>query len=220
MPRGGPQLQLRVARRAQLQQVVVAAVVKLEARDRLRVAAIEAFREAQNGGERADGAAGPPSQISEPLVLAFGRRQPMIPRHERDGFDFVRLEAAQITVFHEVIGVFMVSLVADVDADVVQDRGVLEPLALAIGQAVDRARLIEQRDREPRDVLRVFGPVVAPLGELEHAPPPHVRIAVRLRDLLAVARDVVEDEPLTQRQIAQRDFIRPEPLQEDRKSVV
>jgi hypothetical protein len=45
VPRGGPELQLGVARRPQLQQVVVAAVVNLEARDALRVAAIEAFRE-------------------------------------------------------------------------------------------------------------------------------------------------------------------------------
>src|SRR5256714_2201661 len=43
MARGGPQLQLGIARRAQLQQVVVAAIVELEARNGLRVAAIGAF---------------------------------------------------------------------------------------------------------------------------------------------------------------------------------
>src|SRR5476649_1238462 len=44
MPRGRPELQLRVARRPQLQEVVVAAVVELEAADRLRVTAVETFR--------------------------------------------------------------------------------------------------------------------------------------------------------------------------------
>jgi len=45
VPRCRPQLQLRVSGRPKLQQPVVAAVVKLEARHRLRVAAIEAFRQ-------------------------------------------------------------------------------------------------------------------------------------------------------------------------------
>src|SRR5262252_9922991 len=49
-----PQLQLGVARRAQLQQVVVAPIVQLQAGDRLCVAAIEALREPENRGQRAD----------------------------------------------------------------------------------------------------------------------------------------------------------------------
>ena len=52
MARGGPQFKLGVARRAQLQQIVVAAVVNLEAGDALRVAAIETFRQTQNRGQR------------------------------------------------------------------------------------------------------------------------------------------------------------------------
>src|SRR3954469_17504989 len=46
-----PELQLRVAIRAQLQQSVVAAIVQLEARDRLRVAAVEALGKPQHGSE-------------------------------------------------------------------------------------------------------------------------------------------------------------------------
>ena len=56
---------------------------------------------------------------------------------------------------------------------------------------------------EPRDLLRVFRPVVAALGELEHAAPAHVGIAIGLRDLLPVPRDVVEHEALAQREVAQ-----------------
>ena len=46
--RGGPEFQLRIAGGAQLQQVVVAAVVDLEAGNTLRVAAIEALGEPQH----------------------------------------------------------------------------------------------------------------------------------------------------------------------------
>ena len=81
-----------------------------------------------------------------------------------------------------------------------------------------RARLIEQREREPRDLLRVLGPVVAALGELDDAAAPDVGIAIGLRDLLAVARDVVEDEPFAQRQVAERDLVGAEPPQDRRRA--
>src|SRR5256885_9456763 len=58
----------------------------------------------------------------------------------------------------QIVGMFVVSLVADVDAGVVKDCGIFEPLALAIGEAVNGAGLIEERDGKPRDLLRVFGP--------------------------------------------------------------
>ena len=91
----------------------------------------------------------------------------MIARDERDHLDLLGLEAAQVAVLDQVVRVLVVPLVADVDADVVQERRVLEPLALAIGQAVHAARLIEERQRQPRDLLRVLGPVAAPLGQLD-----------------------------------------------------
>src|SRR2546423_14997818 len=48
-PRRRPHLELRVAVGPQLQQIVVAAIVQLEAGDRLLMAAIEAFGEAHDG---------------------------------------------------------------------------------------------------------------------------------------------------------------------------
>jgi hypothetical protein len=48
MSRRRPQLQLGVARRPQLQQIVVSAIVQLEAGDGLGVAAIQAFGEPQD----------------------------------------------------------------------------------------------------------------------------------------------------------------------------
>jgi hypothetical protein len=100
----------------------------------------------------------------------------------------------------------MMSLVADVHADVVEQRRVLEPLALAIRQTVHAARVIEQRGRQPRHLLRVLRPVVAPLGQPDHAAPTDIGILIRVRDFRAVPRDVVEDEPLAQRQVAQREL--------------
>ena len=80
-------------------------------------------------------------------------------------------------------------------ADVVQQCRELEPLALAIGQHVGAARLIEDRERQPRDLARVLGPVAAALGQLDDAAPPHVWILAGLRDVLPVALDVVEHQP-------------------------
>jgi hypothetical protein len=72
---------------------------------------------------------------------------------------------------------------------------------------MERARLVEDRERETCDLLRVFGKVVAPLGQLDGTAAPDVRDAIDLRDLLLVAPDVVDDEPFTQRQVAERDVL-------------
>jgi hypothetical protein len=157
LERGGvsarrPQLQFCVARRPQLQQIIVSAVVQIEPGDGLRMAAVEAFGQPQDGGERADRVPRAAAHVSEPGMASLGRRLTVIARDERDRFDLVRLEAAQVAVLDQVIRVSVVLLVADVNAHVVQNRRVLEPLALAIGEPVNRARLVEQRGRQPCDL--------------------------------------------------------------------
>jgi hypothetical protein len=186
--------------------------VELDAGDCLRVAAVEAFGQPENRRKRADGAAPAPADLAERPVALLRRALAMVARDERDGFDLVGLESAQIAVRDQIVRVLVVPLVADVDADVVQERGVLEPLAFPIGQAMNAASLIEQRQREPGDLIRVFRPVIAPFGELDDTAPPDVGIAIGLRDLLAVPRDVIEHEPLAQRQVAQRDLAGAKPL--------
>ena len=57
MPARSPELEFSVARRAQLEQSVLAAVVQFEAGDRLRMAAIEPLGQPQHRRQRADGAA-------------------------------------------------------------------------------------------------------------------------------------------------------------------
>ena len=73
MTLGGPELELGVARRANLQQRIVASIVELEAHDRLSVAAIEAFGEPQNGGEASYDLAPLPSGLTE-IRLSARRR--------------------------------------------------------------------------------------------------------------------------------------------------
>src|SRR5580698_7229358 len=110
------------------------------------MAPVEAFREPENRRERADGAPEAPPERAEPVVPPLRCRPSMIPGNEGDCLDLVRLEAAQVAVLDEVVGVLVVLLVTDMDADVVQERGVLEPLALPVREAVDAARLLEERD--------------------------------------------------------------------------
>ena len=96
---------------------------------------------------------------------------------------------------------------ADVATDVVHQRRIFEPFALAVGEPMDRARLIEKRKREPYDLIRVLGVVAAALGEFERAPAPHVRNAIDLRDLAPVPTNIIEYQPFTKRQVTQRQVL-------------
>jgi hypothetical protein len=206
VPVAGPELEFGVAGRPQLEERVRSAIVQFNGGDRLGVAAVEVFGEAQHGGERAYHAAALLLQVAVAFVAAIGDGAPMVAGDQRDGLDLVGLEAAQIAVLDQVVRVLVVALVADVDADIVEQRRIFQPLAVPIRQAVHAARLIEQRHRQTRHLLRVLGPVVAPLAELDDAATSDVGVAIGLRDLLAVSRDVVEDQALTQRQVAERQF--------------
>ena len=120
-------------------------------------------------GERADG---PAQRRREPgvfLVRPLRRASPVIAGDERHDFDLVRIEATEVAVPDQVVRVPVMALVADMGADVVQQRRELQPLAFAIGEAVDGACLIEDRQREPDDLLRMLRVVVAPFGELERS---------------------------------------------------
>jgi hypothetical protein len=136
----------------------------------------------------------------------------MVPRHEADDADFVRIETAESAVFHEVVRVLMVALVADVRADIVKQGAVLEPLSLLLAQAVPCVQAVEDGEREPRDLLRMRRQIVAPLAELNHAAAPHVRVPLNGLDVPGVACDVVEHEPFTQREVTECNFVSAEAL--------
>jgi hypothetical protein len=210
----GPEFELRITRRSNLQQRVVAAIVKLDAGDRLGVAAIEIFGQPKHRREPPYDFAPLAPELTKVRLPARRRRTPVIPGHEGDRFDLIGLEAAEVAVLDQVVRMPMMALVADVDAGIVENRGVFEPFALLVRHPVDGARSIEKRQREPGNLVRMIRPVAAPLGQLDDAAPPHIRIAIGLRDFLAVLGDVVEHQAFAQRQIAQADFVGIEPLQD------
>jgi hypothetical protein len=152
---GRPELQFGVARGAKTDQVRLPARNDIERRDDLGVTAIESFRKPEHRGQRAHRA--PEAAFEEPVTLvAFLRRRlTMIARQERDDFDLLRIEAAQLAVLDQVVRMTMMALVADVDAGVVKERAIFEPLTFAIAELVHCARLIEDRQRELRHVARV-----------------------------------------------------------------
>jgi len=198
LSRRGPQLELGVSRRSQLQERVLSAIVKFDPGDRLRVAAIEVLGKTQHRRERADRSPPFSFEVAEFLVPPIGNDPTMIARDQRDDFDLIGVKPAKVAIADKVVRVLVMPDIADVDADVVQHRGVLEPLAFPVGEAVRTARVVEEGCRDLRDLLRVLRPVVAPLTQLDHAPTPDVGITIGLRDFLSVARDVVEDQTLSE----------------------
>jgi hypothetical protein len=201
-----PELQFGVSRRPHLQQRVRATVVKLEAGNRLRVAAIEALRQPKDGGERSYDQPPLAQEVPEPFVLALGDCPAVVACDERNRLDFLRVESAKVPIPDQIIRVLVMPFVADVDADVVQQRAELEPLAFAVRESVHAARLVEQRQCQTRHLLRVLRPVIAPFGELDDAAPPNVGISLGLRNLLAMARDILEHQPFAEREIAEGQF--------------
>ncbi len=128
----------------------------------------------------------------------------MVSRDERDDLNFLRIEAPQISILDQVIRMTVMAIVADVYADVVKQCRVLEPFPFAIAQPVDAARLIEDAERQPCDLLRMLRPIPAPFPELDNASTAHVRVTLDFADTRAVAVDVIEDETFTEREIAKR----------------
>ena len=95
------------------------------------MAAIEPLGETDHRRERLDGLAQRSLQVAVALVGLLRRGLPMIARDERHDLDLLRREAAQVAVLDQIVRMAVVALVADVHADVVQQRAVFEPLALA-----------------------------------------------------------------------------------------
>jgi hypothetical protein len=91
---GGPKLELGIAARANLQQPVLAAIVKVDARHRLRMAPVEALGQTQDRRQRSDDTTTLPRQGAVPFVAPLRRGLAMIPRDQRNRFDLLGIEAA------------------------------------------------------------------------------------------------------------------------------
>ncbi len=132
----------------------------------------------------------------------------MILGDEGNDLGLCRLESAQIPVLDQVIRMLVMARITDVRPDVVQQSGEFQPFPLAIGEPMHVSGLIEDRHRQPRNLVRVLGPVAAPLCQLDDAAAPDVGIAIGLRNMLAIALDVIEHQTFAQREIAERDLVR------------
>jgi len=172
------------------------------------MAAIQPLGKPQERGERPHG---PPRRPTEHSVLLVGFLRlglPVIARGKADDLDLLRLETAQAAIADQVLRMTMVTFVADVHADVVEQRRILEPLAFRVPQPVHAACLIEHRQAQLRDVARVIRRVAAAFTELDDASAANVGITIHLSDVPAVALNVVEHQPFTQREIAECQFVR------------
>ena len=132
----------------------------------------------------------------------------MEPRDQRDHLDLGRVEPAQVAVPDQVVRMLRVPVVTHRGADVVEQRPVLEQLALRIAQAVLARQAVEQLEGEPRDVARVAQ--VALLGlellqQLEDAPHAQVLDADHRRDLAGVRAHVVRHQPLAHAEVRDHD---------------
>src|SRR3954471_14635863 len=116
VPCGRPELELCVAAGPDLQQGVVAAIVQLDPRQALRVAAVEAFRQPENRRQLFHDSAPLSREVTIALMVALRGGATMISRDQRHRVDFVRLEAAEIAVRDEVVRMLVVAFVADVRA--------------------------------------------------------------------------------------------------------
>ena len=123
VPRRSPQLELGIAARPHLQQRIVAAIVKLDVGQALRVAPVEAFGEPQDGGQGFNGPAPLPGQLRVVFVSPLGRRAAMVTRDERHRVDLIGLESPEITILDQIVRMPVMTLVADMRADVVEERG-------------------------------------------------------------------------------------------------
>jgi hypothetical protein len=131
-----PHLELRVPLRAKPCRIFLAIWVEIDRRNRLRVASIEPFRQPYHRRQLFNRFSKLRREVFVTLVRLFRHRLPVIARDKRDDFGFVRFEAAQITILDEVIRMPVVAFVADMDADVVQQRAIFEPFTLALAETV------------------------------------------------------------------------------------
>ncbi len=109
------------------------------------------------------------------------------------------------------------AVVADRGADVVEQGGELEQVALGRAEVVLEREAVEQLERQVRDVPRVTHLPVLGLELLEHlegAAHPQVLGLPRDRDLARVVGEVVGDQPLAHAEVGHRDRVQLQRLED------
>jgi len=89
---GRPELQLGVPVRPHLEERILVPIMKLYTRQRLRVAAVEAFGQPENRGQCADHASALAGQLGIVLMVPFRCGPSMVARDECQRVNLVGLE--------------------------------------------------------------------------------------------------------------------------------
>jgi len=101
------------------------------------VTSVEPLGERREGCERSHDTAQRASQSGVFVIRLLRRPAAVIARHQADDVDLVWLEAAQVSVANQILGVLVMALIADVHTDVVEERAIFQPLAFLGAQLVD-----------------------------------------------------------------------------------
>src|SRR5215471_9272431 len=201
LPAGGLQLDLAVGRRERVELDALGPEAARDVGHQLPVAVVEAVGDAQDRGELLDDHAKVGIQPL-PVVVGILRAFPLVvPGNGGDRLDLVGREPRQLAVRDQVVGVPLVARDSDRAAHVVQKSAVPQPLPLGGRELVQGVGLVEDRNREASDALGV--------GQLRVGPPEKaldaVRAQVPVSGAFAVARHVVEQDPLPHPALADDD---------------
>jgi hypothetical protein len=139
----GPDLELRIAGGPDPDDEAPALVLDREPGNDLRVAAVEALGEAHDRAQQSNRLPTRTRKAPVPSVRLLRGGLPMISGDETNHLHFFGFEASKAAVLDEVMGVAMVAFVADVRANIVQERPVLQPLTLALTQIVPPPKAVE-----------------------------------------------------------------------------
>src|SRR6266404_720968 len=207
-----PELELRVVSAgADADPDVLAAAADGDLAYHAEMATVERVGYPQERSQRGDRGAHPVRQLRQLLVVVFRSGLAVVARERSDEADLLRVESQELPVHDQIVGMPVMPRVRNVIPDVVQQRRVLEPFALAIAETVAVDGLIEQRDGETRDLLAVPFLEVQPPAEVHHAAPARVGDRLVLLDLAPVPPDEIEHDTLAERPLARDELRQLEP---------
>ena len=141
---------------------------------------------------------------------------PVVARHRGKRRHLAGREAPQLSVPDQVGAVLVVVVACDVLADVVEQGGVLEQLAVVLTQMVKGEETIEEVAGQTGHLSAVaLVPVAAP-AQLEHGGPAH-RLGVGRPIAHVVTRQGLEHHALPQRRLGGDDLIEAEEVHRGRE---
>src|SRR5262249_2281622 len=108
-----------------------------------KVRPVKAIGDTKQCRQDADSALQSRRQLVKPLVLAVRDRASMEARDIGHHEDLFTGKTTQLTMGNQIVGMLMVLAFMDEIADIMQDRSVLQQIALALAQFVETSGLVE-----------------------------------------------------------------------------